>query len=34
LWGQAEAGGAGLAAVMGTNATPTARPTAQGWIIF
>ncbi len=34
LWGQADAGGAGAAAAIGVNATPAARPYAQGWIIF
>lgn len=34
LWGRAEASGAGAAVAFGVNATPMARPTAQGWIIF
>ena len=34
LWGQADAGGAGGATAIGANATPAARPYAQGWIIF
>ena len=34
LWGQATATGAGIAVALGVNATPAARPTAQGWIIF
>ena len=34
LWRRAEGSGAGVASAIGVNATPAARPTAQGWIIF
>ena len=33
-WGLGEAMGLGLAAAIGANITPVARPHAQGWIIF
>jgi hypothetical protein len=33
-WGKANAASIGTAAAAGTNTTPAARPTAQGWIIF
>jgi len=34
LWGHANASGTGVTSAIGVNATPAARPTAQGWIIF
>ena len=33
-WGLAQATAAGTAVAIGANATPAARPYAQGWIIF
>ena len=34
IWGQATATGAAATVAIGVNATPAARPTVQGWIIF